>query len=137
MENAKSYIDDVLQELQQYFTGKVSEHVFTERRPKAHIGQMRDMVILTLATRIMDEHVRQRAVLDIELLCKDKAEGIADGEALRRLTDALYASLPIKTERYSVSRPGSFSLDGADSLGYTGRTMQATLYINTTDRYQI
>lgn len=134
MHDTKFYIAEILQSVCECFKG-VSENVFPEHRPAATQEQMEDLIVVSLPVSIDDQNVWQKSRIQIELLARNRANGVSNTNRLQEMLNGVSGKFPIVSDRYSITSP-IVALKGDDGLGFTIWNVQAKLVVNTTDSYK-
>lgn len=134
MKPIKFYSKEILEEVYNRLS-VVSDNVFVEHRPLAAPKQMNDLVVASIPYGFRDKNVMQTALLRVELVVRNKENGIVNVEKLQSMLDDFLGILPIKTDRLFIFSP-TLALRGDDGAGFTIWCVHCNVEINTLDRYE-
>lgn len=129
----KYYTGEVLKEMSLRMSG-ITPNVFSENRPESVTEQMREFIVVDIATKMYNHNPYQDAYVSIELYMRKKAKGLANTANMQAFADRVVELFPIVTDRFSIIKP-SVMLRGSDMAGFTTWMITAKLYVNTTDSY--
>ncbi len=114
----------------------VSENVYVEDRPLAVPHQMDDFVVVSIPYGFRDKNVMQTALLRVELVVRNKENGVVNVEKLHSMSESFMEMLPIKEDRFFIHDP-QLALKGGDNAGFTIWCLHCKIEIYTVDRYEI
>lgn len=134
MKKTRTYAGELLKTVCQRMRC-VSENVYAMHRPMAAGEQMKDMVVVSLGSALVDEGPYQRTDLRVDIIVRDKGQKISDMTRLQEMADETFDLFPIIEGRYRLTRP-RMMLKGSDGEGFTVWIVYANVYINTTDRLE-
>ncbi|EJW95615.1 hypothetical protein EVA_16297 [gut metagenome] len=95
---------------------------------------MGELIVVSIPGEIDEQYAWQRCYLNVELMVRNKAKGLADMTKLEGMLNAVNEIFPMVTKRFSATSP-RLLLKGDDGLGFTRWMIRARLVINTTDSY--
>lgn len=130
----KSFIGTILKDLCKRMA-TITPNVFSETRPESVKEQMKELIVVSCSSRVVDMMPFQTANVKIEVMVRKKATGIANTASLDAITNKILDMMPISTSRYCVADP-SLALKGSDQVGFNIWLISAKLTINTTDSYK-
>lgn len=135
MKKVKFYIKDVLEVLcNKLSDASVGEKTYAEHRPNGIGEQLKSMSVVSLPSEIVDNGAYQSTQVYFQLLSRNRDGGISSTDVLQSMLDNLLNLFPIKEDRFTLTSP-RVVLNGDDGNGFTIWLVQASLVINTTDRY--
>lgn len=135
MKKIKFYIKDVLEVLcNKLADASVGERTYAEHRPNGIGEQLKSMSVVSLPSEIVDNGAYQSTQVYFQLLSRNRDGGISSTDILQSMLDNLLNLFPIKEGRFTLTSP-RIVLNGDDGNGFTVWLVQASLVINTTDRY--
>lgn len=114
----------------------VSNNVFVEHRPLSIPRQIDDMVVVSVPYGFRDKNVMQTALLRVELIVRNKENGVVNVEKLQEMLDAVLGMMPLKEGRFFIFSP-TLALRGDDGAGFTIWCVHCNVEINTLDRYEV
>lgn len=129
------YYTKELLELAYSAMGDVSENVFAEQRPMAIPAQIDDMVVVSIPYGFRNKNVLQTALLRVELIVRNKENGVVNVEKLQDMLDMVTGMMPLKEGRFFISSP-TLALRGDDGAGFTIWCVHCNVEVNTLDRYE-
>lgn len=134
MKKARTYAGELLWFACEKMQG-VSNNVYAIHRPTAASEQMKDMVVVSLGSTVIDEGPYQTTDLRVDIVVRDKGQNISDMARLQEMSDAAFDLFPINEGRFRLTRP-RLMLKGSDGEGFTVWIVYANVVINTTDRLE-
>lgn len=135
MKKVRFYIKDVLEILCNRLTeASIGDKVYAEHRPNGIGEQLQSLSVVSLPSEIVNNGAYQSTQVYFHLISRNREGGISTTDLLQLMLDKLINLFPIKEDRFTLTSP-RVVLNGDDGNGFTIWIVQASLVINTTDRY--
>lgn len=135
MKKVRFYIKDVLEMLcNKLSEASIGEKCYAEHRPNGIGEQLKSLSVVSLPSEIVDNGAYQSTQVYFQLLSRNRDGGISSTDVLQSMLDDLLNLFPINEDRFTLTSP-RVVLNGDDGNGFTVWLVQASLVINTTDRY--
>lgn len=135
MKKVRFYIKNVLEVLCNKLTeASIGDKVYAEHRPNGIGEQLQSLSVVSLPSEIINNGAYQSTQVYFHLISRNREGGISTTDLLQSMLDKLIDLFPIKVDRFTLTSP-RVVLNGDDGNGFTIWLVQASLVINTTDRY--
>lgn len=111
------------------------EKVYAMHRPTAKGTQMNDMIVVSFASELADQGSFQNGTLRIDLISRDKGDGISNVKRLQEMCDAVVSKFPLVKGKFKAVSP-KLIVKGSDGEGFSVWVVYASIQVNTSERLE-